>query len=74
MRMSKSKVKVMLITFSDVRRIVHKEFLPQGGTIKGIRFNDVEDIKKRDKGAPRHPREIFPGMYGSMAEEDGKMC
>ena len=28
-RPSKSKVKVMLITFFDVRRIVHSEFLPQ---------------------------------------------
>ena len=28
-RMSKYKVKVMLIAFFDVREIVHKEFLPQ---------------------------------------------
>ena len=32
-RQSKSKVKVMLITFFDVRGIVHSEFLPQGQTI-----------------------------------------
>ena len=30
----------------------------------------VEDIKSHDEGAPRHPGEIFPGVYGSMAEED----
>lgn len=30
---SKSKVKVMLIAFFDVRGIVHSEFLPQGQTI-----------------------------------------
>ena len=44
------------------------------GTIKGIRFNDVEDIRKsRDEGAPRHPGEIFPGVYRGMTEEDGKV-
>ena len=32
-RQSQSKVKVMLITFFDVRGIVHSEFLPQGQTI-----------------------------------------
>ena len=32
-RQSKSKVKVMLFTFCDVRGIVHSEFLPQGQTI-----------------------------------------
>ena len=32
-RQSKSKVKVMLITFFDVRGIVHSEFLPQDQTV-----------------------------------------
>ena len=43
------------------------------GAIKGRRFNDVEDIKNRDEGVLRHRGEIFPGVYGSMAEEDGKV-
>ena len=40
-RMSKSKVKVMLIAFCDVRGIVHKEFLPQGQTINHHIYKDI---------------------------------
>ena len=40
-RMSKSKVKVMLIAFFDVRGIVHKEFLPQGQTINQHIYKDI---------------------------------
>ena len=40
-RMSKSKVKVMLIAFFDVRRIVHKEFLPQGQIINHHIYKDM---------------------------------
>ena len=39
--MSKSKVKVTLITFFDVRGIVHKEFLPQGQTINQHIYKDI---------------------------------
>ena len=40
-RMSKSKVKVMLIAFFDVRGIVHKEFLLQGQTINQHIYKDI---------------------------------
>ena len=40
-RMSKSKVKVMLIDFFDVRGIVHKEFLPQDQTINQHIYKDI---------------------------------
>ena len=40
-RMFKSKVKVMLIAFFDVRGIVHKEFLPQGQTINQHIYKDI---------------------------------
>ena len=39
--MFKSKVKVMLIAFFDVREIVHKEFLPQGQTINQHIYKDI---------------------------------
>ena len=40
-RQSKSKVKVMLITFFDVRGIVPSEFLPQGQTINQQVYNEI---------------------------------
>ena len=40
-RQSKSKVKVMLITFIDVRSIVHSEFLPQGQTINQQVYKEI---------------------------------
>ena len=51
-RMSKSKVKVMLIAFFDVRGIVHKEFLPQGQTINqrhSAVFDAVSVCEKRQE-------------------------
>ena len=40
-RQSKSKVKVMLITFFDVRGIVHSEFLPQGQMINQQVYKEI---------------------------------
>ena len=40
-RQSKSKVKLMLIAFFDVRGIVHTEFLPQGQTVNQHVYKDV---------------------------------
>ena len=40
-RQSKSKVKVMLITFLNVRGIIHSEFLPQGQTINQQVYKEV---------------------------------
>ena len=46
-RPSKSKVKVMLITFFDVRRIVHSEFLPQGQTINQQVYKEILQLLLR---------------------------
>ena len=58
-RLSKLKVKVMLITFFDVRDIVHSEFLPQGQTTK--RSCDVcfAQCARRDKSCGRTNRGCF---------------
>ena len=40
-RQSKSKIKVMLITFFDVRSIIHSEFLPQGQTINQQVYKEI---------------------------------
>ena len=40
-RQSKSKVKVMLITFLNVRGIIHSEFLPQGQTINQQVYKEI---------------------------------
>ena len=40
-RMSKFKIKVILIAFFDVRGIVHTEFMPQGHTINQHIYRDV---------------------------------
>ena len=40
-KQSKSKVRVMLITFFDVRGMVHSEFLPQGQTINQQVYKEI---------------------------------
>uniref|UniRef100_A0A8C4Q4B9 Mos1 transposase HTH domain-containing protein n=1 Tax=Eptatretus burgeri TaxID=7764 RepID=A0A8C4Q4B9_EPTBU len=40
-RMSKSKVKVMLIAFFDIKGIVHFEFLPQGETVNQYMYKEI---------------------------------
>ena len=58
-RPSKLKVKAMLITFFDVRDIVHSEFLPQGQTTKrscGVCF---AQCARRDKSCGRTNRGCF---------------
>jgi len=40
-RLSKSKVRVMLITFFDVRGMVHSEFLPQGQMINQQVYKEI---------------------------------
>jgi len=73
-RMSKSKIKSMLICFFDSQRIVHKEFLPPGQTVKS-NFLSGSPWKSQEKGgtcATRHcthlnaaPRQC-PMSHGSL--------
>lgn len=47
-RMSKSKVKTMIISFFDSRGIVHKEFVPPGQTVNQHFYREVlERLRKR---------------------------
>ena len=40
-RMSKSKIKVMLIAFFDRKRLVHHEFVPEGQTVNQQFYKEV---------------------------------
>ena len=47
-RMSRSRVKTMIIVFLDSRGIVHKEFVPPGQTVNHTFYKDVwERLPKR---------------------------
>ncbi|XP_011699262.1 PREDICTED: putative uncharacterized protein FLJ37770, partial [Wasmannia auropunctata] len=47
-RMSKSRIKIMLIVFFDVRGIVHYEFVPQGQTVNSAFYlNVLKRLKRR---------------------------
>ena len=47
-RMSRSRVKNMIIVFFDSRGILHKEFVPPGQTVNHAFYNDVlERLRKR---------------------------
>jgi len=45
-RMNKSKIKSMLICFSDNQGIVHKEFVPPGQTVKHFIGKSLKDSGK----------------------------
>lgn len=42
-RLQKSKIKTMLITFFDSKGIIHKEFMPSGSTVNAIYYKGVMD-------------------------------
>jgi len=47
-RMSKSKIKSMLIYFFDSQGIIHKEFMPPGQTVNQTFYREVlERLRKR---------------------------
>ena len=47
-RMSRSRVKTMIIVFFDTRGIVHKEFVPPGQTVNHAFYKDVlERLRKQ---------------------------
>jgi len=47
-RMSKSKIKSMLICFFDSQGIVHTEFVPQGQTLNQFYYREIpERLRKR---------------------------
>ena len=56
-RQSKSKVKVMLITFLNVRGIIHSEFLPQGQTINQQVYKEILRLLLRSRREKR--RELW---------------
>ena len=56
-RMSKSKIKVMLIAFFDVRGIVHTEFMPQGHTINQHIYRDV--LRRLMRSVREKRRELY---------------
>jgi hypothetical protein len=53
-RMSKSKIKRMLICFFDIRGVIHFEFVPEGTTVNETFYVEV---LKRLIDAVRHRRE-----------------
>ena len=56
-RMSKSKIKVMLIAFFDVRGIVHTEFMPKGHTINQHIYRDV--LRRLMRSVREKRRELY---------------
>jgi len=56
-RQSKSRVKIMLLTFFDIRGIVHYEFVPTGQTVNQVYYLEVLG-RLREKVRRKRP-EIF---------------
>jgi len=59
---SKSRVKTMLLTFFDIRGIVHYEFVPNGQTVNQVYYLEVlERLCKKDRNDPN----FLPTTHGS---------
>jgi len=59
-RRSKSRVKTMLVTFFDIRRIVHYEFVPTEQTVNQVYYLEVLE-RKLDENDPY----FLPTTHGS---------
>ncbi|UYV66179.1 DBH, partial [Cordylochernes scorpioides] len=55
-RMSKSRVKTMLIVFFDKRGLIHKEFVPQGKTVNAEFYKEV--LRRLHKAVKRKRQDL----------------
>jgi len=61
-RRSKSRAKTMLLTFLDIRGIVHYEFVPAGQTVNQVYYLEVlERLCEKDGNDPN----FLPTTHGS---------
>ena len=67
-RRSKSKVKVMLITFFDVRSIVHCEFLLQGQTINQQVYRKI--LRRLLRSVRGKKRELWQGKLWLLQHDN----
>ena len=51
-RMSKSKIKTMLVCFFNSQGVVHKEFVPQGQTVNKQYYREVLERLKKGSSCP----------------------
>jgi len=59
--MSKSQMKSMLITFCDIKGIVHFEFIPQGQTVDQAYYVGI--LKWLHEAAYRKRPELWPNNW-----------
>ena len=62
-RWRKSRVKIILLNFFDIRGIVHYEFVPTRQTVNQVYYLEVLE-RLREKVRRKRP-EIFPTTHGS---------
>jgi len=60
---SKSRVKTMLLTFFDIRRIVHYEFVPTGQTVNQVYYLKVLGRLREEVGG--NDPNFLPTTHGS---------
>ena len=67
-RMSKSKIKVMLITFFDQKSLAHHEFVPEGETINQYFYQEVL-IRLHDR-VRRSTRALWSGKSSFLHHDN----